>query len=81
MAVGIRPGRFPIANVDPVDDTCWKHSMPIFPISLADAAFGPTRTRAMGEAFERALKMFEIAPSEIAKEALANRIIEAACPR
>ena len=32
----------------------------------------------MGEAFERALKMFEIAPSEIAKEALANRISEAA---
>jgi hypothetical protein len=52
--------------------------MPIFPISLADAAFGPTRTKAMGEAFERALKMYEIAPSEIAKEAMANRIIDAA---
>jgi hypothetical protein len=32
----------------------------------------------MGEAFERALKLFDVAPPKIAQEALANRIIEAA---
>ncbi len=48
--------------------------LPIF----ADAAFGPTRTKIMGEAFERALKLFDVAPPKIAQEALANRIIEAA---
>jgi hypothetical protein len=50
--------------------------MPIFPI-FDDAVFGPTRIKLMGEAFERALKLFN-APSSAAKEAMANRIIEAA---
>ena len=41
------------------------------------AVFGPTRTKLMGEAFERAIGLFEIAPPKGAREAMANRIIEA----
>ena len=48
--------------------------MLIFP----NAAFGPTRTKIMGEAFECAIALFEVAPSQIVREAMANRIIEAA---
>ena len=48
--------------------------MLIFP----NAAFGPTRTKTMGEAFECAIALFEVAPSQIVREAMANRIIEAA---
>jgi hypothetical protein len=40
--------------------------------------FGPTQTKLMGDAFDRAIGLFEIPPSKIAKEAMANRIIEAA---
>jgi hypothetical protein len=48
--------------------------LPIFD----DIAFGPTRTKAMGEAFDRALKLFDVTPPKIVQETIANRIIEAA---
>jgi hypothetical protein len=32
----------------------------------------------MGDAFEYAIALFEVAPSQIVREAMANRIIEAA---
>jgi len=46
----------------------------IFP----NAAFGPTRTKIMGDAFECAIALFKVPPSQIVREAMANRIIEAA---
>jgi hypothetical protein len=51
--------------------------MPIFPV-FDDAVFGPTRTKLMGDALERAIGLFEIQPSKVVREAIANRIIEAA---
>lgn len=51
--------------------------MPIFPV-FDNAVFGPARTKLMGDALERAIGLFEIVPSKIVREAMANRIIEAA---
>jgi len=43
-----------------------------------NAAFGPTRTKIMGDAFECAIALFKVAPSQMVREAMANRIIAAA---
>ena len=51
--------------------------MPTFPV-FDHAVFGPARTNLMGQALDRAIGLFKIAPSRPAKEAMANRIIEAA---
>jgi hypothetical protein len=51
--------------------------MPIFPV-FDDGVFGPSQTKLMGDAFGRAIRLFEIAPTKMAREAMANRIIEAA---
>jgi hypothetical protein len=52
-------------------------AMPIFPI-FDGAVFGPPQTKIMGDALDRAIRLFEILPSEVIREAMANRIIEAA---
>jgi hypothetical protein len=51
--------------------------MPIFPV-FDHTVFGPAQTKIMGDALERAIGLFQIAPPKIAREAMANRIIEAA---
>ena len=51
--------------------------MPIFPI-FANAAFGPELTKIMGEALDRAVESMRVAPSQISRESMANRIIEGA---
>ena len=50
--------------------------MPIFPV-FDNAVFGPARTKLMGDAFEHAIALSNV-KSKSAKEAMANRIIEAA---
>jgi hypothetical protein len=44
--------------------------MPVFPV-FADAALGPARTRVMGEAFDRAIGLLDIAPLKIVQEVMA----------
>lgn len=51
--------------------------MPVFPI-FENAAFDPVLTKLMGDAFDRAMKLLSIVPTKMAREAMANRIIEAA---
>ena len=51
--------------------------MPVFPISQ-NAVFEPGLTSLMGDAFDQAMGLLSDVPPKIVKEAMANRIIEAA---
>jgi hypothetical protein len=51
--------------------------MPIYP-AFDNAVFGPTQTKLMADAFEHSIRLFKITPPKMAREAMANRIIEAA---
>ena len=51
--------------------------MPVVPI-FESAVFQPALTKLMGDAFDRAMGLLSVAPSKIAQEAMANRIIGAA---
>jgi hypothetical protein len=51
--------------------------MPIFPI-FDNAVFGPIQTKIMGDALDHAIGLFPISPPIVTREAMANRIIEAA---
>ena len=51
--------------------------MPIYP-AFDNAVFGPTQTKLMADAFEHSIRLFKITPPNMAREAMANRIIEAA---
>ena len=51
--------------------------MPIYP-AFDNAVFGTTQTKLMADAFEHSIGSFKITPPQMAREAMANRIIEAA---
>jgi hypothetical protein len=50
--------------------------MPIFPV-FDSAVFGPAQIKMMGDALDRAIRLFETPPPKIVREVIANRIIEA----